>query len=443
MTASKVRPARALSRIVASALLPALFTPFGARAQSGRPVTDDAAALAAARTIHAKVLSIDTHVDIAPANFGESGPNYTQKLPRTQVDLVKMEEGGLVGAFLIVYVGQTPNLDADGFARANAQAIEKFDAIHRLTEKLAPARAELAYTAADARRIHKAGKRVIFIGVENGFPIGSDLTNVQRFFERGGRYMSLAHNGHSQLSDSNTGERDGVWLHNGLSPLGKQVIAEMNRLGMMIDVSHPSKQSMLQTVAISKAPIIASHSGARALCGHSRNMDDEQLDALKKNGGVIQLVAFNSYAKCNPARDAERAAAIDALRREYGITATGRAEVQRAIEALPNDRRNEFLAKQEDITARRYPSDPAANVQDFVNHIDYVVKRIGIDHVGISSDFDGGGGVEGWRSASESLNVTAELVRRGYTEAEIAKIWGGNLLRVMEQVEQVAAGSRR
>lgn len=443
MTASKVRPARALSRIVASALLPALFTPFGAGAQSGRPVTDDAAALAAARTIHAKVLSIDTHVDIAPANFGESGPNYTQKLPRTQVDLVKMEEGGLVGAFLIVYVGQTPNLDADGFARANAQAIEKFDAIHRLTEKLAPARAELAYTAADARRIHKAGKRVIFIGVENGFPIGSDLTNVQKFFERGGRYMSLAHNGHSQLSDSNTGERDGVWLHNGLSPLGKQVIAEMNRLGMMIDVSHPSKQSMLQTVAISKAPIIASHSGARALCGHSRNMDDEQLDALKKNGGVIQLVAFNSYVKCNPARDAERAAAIDALRKEYGITAAGRAEVQRAIEALPNDRRNEFLAKQEDITARRYPSDPAANVQDFVNHIDYVVKRIGIDHVGISSDFDGGGGVEGWRSASESLNVTAELVRRGYTEAEIAKIWGGNLLRVMEQVEQVAAGSRR
>ncbi|MFO0094053.1 MAG: dipeptidase, partial [Gemmatimonadaceae bacterium] len=284
MTARKVRPARALPRLVASALLPALLPPLGVGAQSRRPVTDEAAALAAARAIHATVLSIDTHVDIAPANFSASGPNYTQKLPRTQVDLVKMEEGGLVGAFLIVYVGQTPNLDSAGFARANAQAIEKFDAIHRLTEQLAPARAEIAYTAADARRIHKAGKRVIFIGVENGFPIGSDITNVQKFYERGGRYMSLAHNGHSQLSDSNTGERDGVWLHNGLSPLGRQVIAEMNRLGMMIDVSHPSKQSMLQTVAISKAPIIASHSGARALCGHSRNMDDEQLDALKKNG---------------------------------------------------------------------------------------------------------------------------------------------------------------
>ena len=407
-------------------------------AQSGPKPRDEAAVLAAAKAIHAKVLSIDTHVDIAPSNFTATGPNYTQRLPRTQVDLVKMEEGGLVGAFLIVYVGQDTALNAAGYARANAQAIEKFEAIHRLTETLAPSRAEIAYTAADARRIHQSGKRVIFIGIENGFPIGSDLSNVQKFYERGGRYLSLAHNGHSQLSDSNTGERDGVWLHNGLSPLGRQVIAEMNRLGMMIDVSHPSKQSMLQTVALSKAPIMASHSGARALCGHSRNMDDEQLDALKKNGGVIQLVAFNSYVKCNPTRDAERAAAIDALRKEYGIAAGNRAEVQRAMDALPNDRRNAYLAKQEDITARRYPADPAATVKDFADHIDYVVKRIGIDHVGISSDFDGGGGVDGWRTASESLNVTAELVRRGYTEQEIAKIWGGNLLRVMERVEKVA-----
>lgn len=427
-----------LLRPLAPTLALALGLPFTLAAQSGKAPRDEAAAMSTAKAIHAKVLSIDTHVDIAPNNFTESGPNYTQKLPRTQVDLVKMEEGGLVGAFLIVYVGQTPNLDSAGFARANAQAIEKFEAVHRLTEKLAPTRAEIAYTAADARRIHAAGKRVIFIGVENGFPIGSDITNVQKFYERGGRYMSLAHNGHSQLSDSNTGERDGVWLHNGLSPLGKQVIAEMNRLGMMIDVSHPSKQSMLQTVALSKAPIMGSHSGVRALCNHSRNMDDEQLDALKKNGGVIQLVAFNSYVKCNPAKDAERAAAVDALRKEYGITATGRAEVQAAIQALPNDKRNEYLAKQEDITARRYPADPAATVKDFVNHIDYVVKRIGIDHVGISSDFDGGGGVDGWRNASESMNVTAELVRRGYTEQEIAKIWGGNLLRVMAAVEKAA-----
>ncbi len=417
-----------------SRLLPALLAPAVLGAQE-----TDAALLASAKAIHARVLSIDTHVDISPANFTAGAPNYTQRLPRTQVDLVKMEEGGLGAAFLIVYVGQAPTLDSASFARANASAMEKFDAIHRLTTELAPGRAEIAYTAADARRIHKAGKRVIFIGVENGFPLGSDLGNVKRFYDRGGRYLSLAHNGHSQLSDSNTGERDGVWLHNGLSPLGRQVIAEMNRLGMMIDVSHPSKASMLQTVALSKAPIIASHSGVRALCNHSRNMDDEQLDALKRNGGVIQLVAFNSYTKCNPAKDAERAAAVDALRKEFGITATGRAEVAAAIQALPNEQRNAFLAKQEEITARRYPSDPPATVKDFVDHIDYVVKRIGIDHAGISSDFDGGGGVDGWRSASESLNVTIELVRRGYSAEQIAKIWGGNLLRVMEQVEKAAS----
>jgi membrane dipeptidase len=406
----------------------------------------DEATLAKARAIHAKVFSVDTHVDINPANFRAGGPNYTQKLPNTQVDLVKMEEGGMSGAFLIVYVGQTAQLDSAGFARAHAQAIEKFDAIHRLTEELAPNRAELALTAADARRIHASGKRAIFIGVENGFPIGADITNVKKFYDRGGRYMSLAHNNHSQLSDSNTGERDGVWLHHGLSPLGKQVIAEMNRLGMMIDVSHPSKESMLQTIALSKAPIIGSHSGVRALCNHSRNMDDEQLDALKKNGGVIQLVAFNSYVKCDPKRDIPReearAAAMEQLRKEYGITVPagggGRGAMQAAIQALPEARRNEYLAKQEDITARRYPSDPPATVKDFVDHIDYVVKRIGIDHAGISSDFDGGGGVDGFRNAGEAINVTVELVKRGYTEQQIAKIWGGNLLRVMGEVEKVA-----
>jgi membrane dipeptidase len=431
--------------LVATAVGACLTFPLGAQQPAA-----DAVTLAKAKAIHAKVLSIDTHVDISPANFTAAAPNYAQKLPRTQVDLVKMEEGGLVGAFLIVYVGQSDKMNDTTFARANAQALEKFDAIHLLTEKLAPGRAELALTAADARRIHAAGKRVIFIGVENGFPIGSDITNVKKFYDRGGRYMSLAHNGHSQLSDSNTGERDNVWLHNGLSPLGRQVIAEMNRLGMMIDVSHPSKQSMLQTVALSKAPIMASHSGVRAICNHSRNMDDEQLDALKKNRGVIQLVAFNSYAKCDPTRDIPReqarAAAMEELRKEFGLPTPaaggggrgGGAAMQAAIQALPDARRNEYLAKQEDITARRYPSDPPANVKDFVDHIDYVVKRIGIDYVGISSDFDGGGGVDGWRNASESLNVTVELVKRGYTEAQIAKIWGGNLLRVMGDVEKAA-----
>jgi microsomal dipeptidase-like Zn-dependent dipeptidase len=402
-----------------------------------QPPVADAALVAKAKAIHAKVFSVDTHVDISPSNFNATGPNYTQKLPRTQVDLVKMEEGGMSGVFLIVYVGQSPQLDSAGFARANAQAIEKFDAIHRLTEQLAPTRAEIAYTAADARRIAATGKRVIFIGVENGFPIGADITNVKKFYDPGGRYMSLAHNGHSQLSDSNTGERDGVWLHHGLSPLGRQVIAEMNKLGMMIDISHPSKESMMQTLQITKAPIIASHSAVRALCNHSRNLDDEQMKALAKNGGVAQIVAFNSYVKCDPAKDAARQSAIDDLRKEYGITSARRDSMTAQIQALPDAKRNEYLSKQEDITARRYPSDPAATVADYVNHIDYAVKVMGVDHVGIASDFDGGGGVDGYRSASDAMNITVELVKRGYTEEQIRKIWGGNLLRVMEEVEKV------
>jgi len=405
----------------------------------------DAAMLARARAIHERVLTIDTHVDINPANFRADTLNYAARLPRTQVDLTKMEEGGLDAAFLIVYVGQTPELDSAAFARANAQALEKFKAIHRLAEEIAPTRVGLATSAAEARAIYASGRKVVFIGVENGFPIGADITNVRKFHAMGGRYMSLAHNGHSQLSDSNTGERDGVWRWNGLSPLGRQVITEMNRLGMMIDISHPSKVSMLQTIALSTAPIIASHSGVRAICNHSRNLDDEQIRAMGANGGVIQLVAFNNYVKCNPGKDAARnqvrSDAIAALRAEFGIPATAPADIRAQVETLPTERRNAYLAKQEEIVSRRTLGDEPATVADFVDHIDYVLKMIGIDHVGVSSDFDGGGGVDGWRNASETFNVTLELVRRGYTEEQIAKIWGGNLLRVLEQVERVAAAS--
>jgi len=404
---------------------------------------DDPALVARARAIHDRVLTLDTHVDINPAQFRRDTVNYVTGVPRNQVDLPKMEAGGLDAAFLIVYVGQARTIDSASMAAAYDAAMEKFAAIHRLTDTLAPSRAGLARTAAEARAIAASGRKVVFIGIENGFPVGTDLRRIKQFADLGGRYLSLAHNGHSQLSDSNTGERDGVWLHNGLSPLGREAVAELNRQGVMIDISHPSKASMLQTVALTQAPIIASHSGVRALCNHSRNLDDEQLRAMGRNGGVVQLVAFNSYVKCNPARDAERQAAVDALRREYGITGTTPREVSEQVAALPNDRRNAYLAAQEDITARRYPADPMATVKDFVDHIDYAVRLIGIDHVGISSDFDGGGGVDGWRNAGETFNVTLELVRRGYTEAQIAKIWGGNLLRVLDEVQQVSARLQR
>ena len=403
--------------------------PASGTAASGAMQAAPADMVARARAIHERVLTLDTHVDINPRNFTTSAPNYATRLA-TQVNLPKMEEGGLDAVFLIVYVGQDTALNEAGYARAHAQAIEKFEAIHRLTKELAPDRIGLALTAADVRRIYASGRKVALIGVENGYPLGTDIANVKKFYDLGARYLSLAHNGHSQLSDSNTGERDG-WMHGGLSPLGRQVVAELNRWGIMIDVSHPSKASMMQSIQLSRAPVMASHSSVRALCDHSRNMDDEQLRALARNGGVIQMVAFRSYVKCPPTP--ERTAAMAALRQEFGITGGGQA----AMRSLTEERRVEYQRRMQELDAR-FPAPPPATVSDFVDHIDYAVKLIGLDHVGISSDFDGGGGVEGWSDASETFNVTLELVRRGYTEEQIAKLWSGNLLRVMERVEQVA-----
>ena len=418
----------------------------------------DAALAARARRIHDRVIALDTHDDISPANFTPER-NYTQDL-QTQVNLPKMLKGGLDASFFIVYVGQGP-LTPEGYDNAYKQAIAKFDAVHLLTEKIAPDKIELALTAADVRRIDKAGKKVALIGVENGYPLGdasTALKRVKEFYDRGARYLSLAHNGHSQLADSNTGEATGAWAHNGLSDLGKQVIAELNRLGIMVDISHPSKQSNMQAIALSKAPVIASHSSARALCDHSRNMDDELLLALKKNGGVVQAVALSSYVKVPPPPTPERLAALAKVEEEFGLPAGSLGRGGRggggggaggggrgrggALAQLPEERRAEVQKRLDDVNAK-FPGPPRANVKDFVDHIDYIAKKIGIDHVGISSDFDGGGGIEGWNDASETFNVTLELVRRGYTEEQIAKIWSGNLLRVMEEVRKIALRQSR
>ena len=407
----------------------------------------DADLIKRARAIHDKVITLDTHVDINPGNFVK----YKEELT-SQVSIPKMRAGGLDAAFFIVYVGQD-DLTKEGYDNAYKQAVTKFDAIHQLTKKIAPDQIGLALTSADARRLDKEGKKIAFIGVENGYPLGDEstaLARVREFHERGARYLSLAHNGHSQLADSNTGERDG-WMHKGLSPLGRQVVAEMNRLGILIDISHPSKQANLQTMALSKAPVIASHSSARALWNHSRNLDDEELEAVKKNGGVVQTVAFASYVKVTP-DSTERAAALAALRKDLNMSANepiggrgGRGRGGRGAAQLSEEER---AALQKQIAIRRerfaeldkkFPPPPRANISDFVDHIDYLVKKIGIDHVGISSDFDGGGGVEGWMDATETFNVTLELVRRGYTEEQIDKIWSGNLLRALDQAQKVAA----
>mgnify|MGYP002839757394 FL=1 len=327
-----------------------------------------------------ELITIDTHIDINVENFTDS-LNYTMNTD-TQFNLPNMLKGDLDVAWLVVYTAQG-ELNEEGYEAAYNNAISKFDAIGRLVNKYAPDQIELALNSDDVRRILNKDKKVIMIGVENAYSMGLDTSNVRKFWEKGARYVSLTHNGHNQFSDSNTGEFDDTALHNGLSDLGKEVIELLNYYGIMIDISHPSKEAIRQMTELSKAPIIASHSSARALRDHPRNVDDEQLNWIKENGGVIQTTALGF-----------------------------------------------FLTDRED---------PPANMDDFMDHIDYMVEKIGIDHVGISSDFDGGGGIEGWEDASETMNVTSALRKRGYSESEIAKLWGGNLLRVLDEVQEIAA----
>ena len=449
--------------------LPALFAAASALAVAAAPAArcqmTDAELTARAQAIHRRILTLDTHVDISPANFQTGRMNYGQHL-ETQVDLTKMEQGGLDAVFFSIFVGQGA-LDSAGYASAYAGDTAKFNAVHRLVDSIAPGRIGLALTSDDARRLFREGRKIAFMGVENGYGIGTDITRVKEFYDRGARYLSLAHNGHNQLSDSNTGEADNVWMWHGISPFGREVIKEENRLGIMIDISHPSRESMMQAIELSQAPLIASHSAVRALCDVSRNLDDDQLRALARNGGVIQVVAFQGYIKCDPKGDAARARAVADLRTEFGLVAAagaagrgagrgtgpGRAPVPSGscapigggggaagdplVDALPPARRQAYNEKLQAIL-QRYPRRPVATVKDLVDHIDYAVQLMGIDHVGISSDFDGGGGVDGYNCALDAINVTKELVRRGYTEEQIGKIWSGNLLRVLDDVQRVA-----
>ena len=402
---------RSILIIAALALLP------GCAASTARPAADELTARA--RAIHDRVLTIDTHDDI-PFNFATPEVDPGVRGER-QVDIPKMVDGGLDVAFFIVYVGQGPRTP-EGNERAKEQALTKFRAIHRMAEEMHPDRIAIAYRADQVSRIARSGRRVAAIGIENGYVIGRDLTLIRRYFDLGARYMTLTHGGHNDIGDSATPRADEPAAeHGGLSAFGRDVVDRMNRVGMMVDVSHVAKSTSLDAIRLSRAPVIASHSGVRAVNDHPRNMDDEQLLALKRNGGVIQVVALGEFVKSSP----ERRAAAQAVYEQMGITRRGE---------LPPERRAELRRRLAEVDTKF----PPATVQDFVNHIDYAVRLIGIDHVGISSDFDGGGGVAGWRDASETFNVTLELVRRGYSEEQIRKMWGGNLLRVWREVERVA-----
>ena len=358
-----------------------------------------------AQLIHLKTTTLDTHNDIDVKNFTDS-LNYSLNTD-TQVNLPKMQAGALDVSWFIVYTKQG-DLTPQGYKKAADNAQSKFDAIRRLTQVYAPSKIGLATSSKEVDSLRKMGKKVAMIGVENAYPIGLDTASVKRYYDMGARYMSLAHNGHNQFSDSNTGEFDNTVKHGGISTLGKQIIDKMNYYGIMVDISHPSKEAIRQTIAHSKAPVIASHSSARSLSDHPRNLDDEQLQWVKESGGVVQTVALAAFV--NKEKDAMYKKAKDSLLK---------IDPKASLETIKN-------------------SNPPVNVSDFVDHIDYIKNKIGIDHVGISSDFDGGGGIEGWQDASQTYNITLELVRRGYSEQEIGKIWSGNLLRVLDRTQEVA-----
>ena len=380
-----------------------------------------------AHTLSARVqraLTLDTHVDI-PLDFAT--PAVDPLTADLQANLDKMTRGGLDAAFFIVYVDQTARTD-EGYARAQSEALTKFAAIHRMAEELYPDRIEIAYTAADVARIAQAGKRVAAIGVENGFALGRGLDMLDRYDALGARYFGLVHNGDNDLARSaqpNLALGDPAESAAGVSELGAEAIARLNRLGIMVDISHGSKQTALDAMRLSLAPVIASHSGIAGITAHARNLDDETLRALRDDGGVVQIVALSAYLKTQPAEVAE---AQRALRERVGLP-TG------SPTTLSPERRAEYDQGLLDIEARW----PRATVADLVDHVNYAVNLIGIDHVGLSSDFGGGGGITGWDDASETANITAELAVRGYSDTDIAKIWSGNLLRVWRAAEETAA----
>ena len=416
-----MRASRFAPHLPLAFVLSALVFPASACGQQEAPPVDDLETRA--RAIHESAITIDTHDDISP-NFATPESDPGQREGR-QVTLPKMREGGLDMAFFVVYTGQTERTP-ENYAAAKERAAVLFDAIHRLTDEMYPDEIGLALTPDDVERLHAEGKLATAIGIENGYSIGTDLSLMEEYHARGARYFGLTHIGHNDLADSsipreNLGDEEEE--HGGVSELGAQAIAEANRLGMMVDVSHASGKSAVDAARLSKAPIIASHSAVRELADTPRNLRDDELVAIEENGGVVQIVAFDGYVKI-PSE--EKQAALAALRENAPFESWAAATPEQ------RDAYREARAKLND----EYPG---ATVEDFVDHIDYAVNLIGVDHVGISSDFDGGGGVTGWNDASETFNVTLELVKRGYSEEDIRKMWGENLLRVWREVERVAA----
>jgi len=378
-----------------------------------------------ARQLHQKILTLDTHCDtplhMLDSTWDVGVRHETGKRGSGKIDLPRMKEGLLDAEFFAVFVGQRERtLENYVWAKEKANAM-----VHIIKEMCSkyPDVIALATSPEQAYQNKQHGLLTAFMGMENGFPVGKDIQNVERYYRMGIRYITLCHTKNNDICDSST-DPNGPAYH-GLSDFGRQVVAEMNRLGMMVDVSHISDEAFYDVLKVTKAPVIASHSCCRALCDNPRNLTDEMLKALAVNGGVMQMCILSDYVKKsepNPKRDA----ALKALREKYGPWENVKDEATR------KKYRDEYY----DIL-EKYPREKAT-VQDVVDHIDHVVQLVGIDYIGIGTDFDGGGGVIGCDDVSEIPNITVELLKRGYSEQDIEKIWGGNLMRVFKRVEQVA-----
>ncbi|MDQ3270175.1 MAG: dipeptidase [Pseudomonadota bacterium] len=374
----------------------------------------------------AGALTIDTHVDI-PSEYMREARFDVGTDTGLQVDLSKMERGGLDAAFFVIYVEQGPRT-VEGHARAIQQAERKYSAIELMLERN-PDRIALATTPRQVVRNHESGRLSAMIGIENGYSLGTELGNLDAAYARGARYLGLTHTGHNEICTS-SGARpefgDAPAGHVGLSDFGRQVVERSNALGMIVDVSHASDACVRDVLAVSKAPVIASHSAAHALVPHTRNLRDALLQGIARNGGVVQIVAYTAFLKADPAREA----ALETLEAEVAALAG---------DAAFDDDRHESLPVYQAGLARIESQFPRASLDDYLDHIEHAVSVAGTDHVGIASDFDGGGGIVGWMDASMTGNVTDALRGRGFTAQQIAQLWSGNLLRVWSEVEQVAA----
>jgi membrane dipeptidase len=371
----------------------------------------------AVRAIHERLLTIDTHLD-TPANFAKPGWDIMQRhdvaTDGSQVDYPRMVEGGLDGGLFAVYTAQNARTP-EGRAEARDAALKRAVEIHEMVAAH-PAQFALVTTPDEARKVAASGKRFVFISMENGVPFGQDLTLMQTFYDLGVRVMSPVHFLNNDLGDSSTDPKGPEW--HGLSPIGKDFVVRANRMGILIDQSHASDEVLDQLLALSKAPIILTHSGCKAIYNHPRNIDDAHLKALAAKGGVIQINAYNAYMIDIP-KNPERDAALAALQAKYG----------------PGGRRAEGEAEAEyKAILAKYPT-PHATFDDFLKHLFHAIDVAGIDHVGIGPDMDGGGGLVGFEDIVSYPKVTAALLAKGYSEADVQKVWSGNALRVMAQAQ--------